>query len=155
MRVAAPFDSQSFIYRTGEFSYERDPYAGFLVPPEESLAEPLRGYLRNSSLFREVTEPGSAIAPDILGEISVTQLYGDFRDRSQPAAVIAMHLTFSRAPPGAPGKVFFEKDYSLRVPLHARTAPALMAGWNTALTEIVAQVCKDLRAELARTAGAP
>src|SRR5690348_13807012 len=45
LSVAPPFASQSFVYRTGEFSYEQDPYAQFLVPPEDDLQEPLRGYL--------------------------------------------------------------------------------------------------------------
>src|SRR5260221_12526857 len=30
LQIAAPFEGRSFVYRTGEFSYVRDPYAEFL-----------------------------------------------------------------------------------------------------------------------------
>src|SRR5579862_3660736 len=46
LQVAAPFQDRAFVYRTGEFSYERDPYAEFLVPPAEGLASPVCGWLR-------------------------------------------------------------------------------------------------------------
>ena len=46
LQIAAPFDGRSFVYRTGEFSYVRDPYAGFLEPPAEELIAPMRGWLR-------------------------------------------------------------------------------------------------------------
>ena len=32
LRIAPPFDGRSLVYRTGEFSYVRDPYAEFLEP---------------------------------------------------------------------------------------------------------------------------
>ncbi|MGH7971977.1 MAG: ABC-type transport auxiliary lipoprotein family protein [Limisphaerales bacterium] len=145
VRVAAPFDNQAFVYRTGNLSYERDPYAGFLVPPDESLAEPLRNYLRASGLFRIVVEPGSVVQPSVVAEVSVGQLYGDFRDRSHPVAVLEIHFTFIHMEQGAPRKVLFEKSYAKRVPLSARTASALMTGWNTALQEIVRDVITDLK----------
>lgn len=143
--VAARFDNQAFVYRTGELSYERDPYAGFLVPPDESLAEPLRNYFRASGVFDSVTEPGSVIQPNVLAEISVSQLYGDFRDRSHPLAMLEVRFVFIPVRHGAPGKVAFEKSYTKRVPLKARTAAALMAGWNTALQEIARAVIADLK----------
>src|SRR5271169_4481326 len=71
LQIAAPFDSRSFVYRTGEFSYARDPYAGFLEPPAEELLAPVRGWLRDSGDFSAVTEAGSALKPDILVEINV------------------------------------------------------------------------------------
>ena len=95
--VAAPFANQSFVYRTGELSYEQDPYAQFLVPPEDDLQEPLRSYLLNTGQFQTVTEEGSAAKPNLLVEVSVQQLYGDFGKRTQPAAVLEMSFTFFAA----------------------------------------------------------
>jgi len=150
--VAAPFDNQAFVYRTADFSYERDPYAGFLVPPDESLAEPLRDYFRASGLFHLVIEPGSMVQPNVLAEISVGQLYGDFQDRSHPGAVLEIHVVFVQTQPGAPDKVLLEKSYSKRVSLTARTASALMAGWNKALQEIVSAIMVDLKQTLPQRA---
>ena len=45
LRIAPPFDGRSLVYRTGEFSYVRDPYAEFLDPPEEEMMAPVRGWL--------------------------------------------------------------------------------------------------------------
>jgi len=137
--VAAPFAGQSFVYRTGELAYEQDPYAQFLVVPEENLQEPLRGYLLNSGQFEAVTEPGSALKPTLLVEISVPQLYGDFLNRTEPAAVLEISFTFFGAPNGLPDKMISQKSYHQRIPLKARTAAALMAGWNEALRRIMDQ----------------
>ena len=35
LQIAPPFDGRSLVYRTGEVSYVRDPYAEFLDPPAE------------------------------------------------------------------------------------------------------------------------
>ena len=48
LRIASPFDGRSLVYRTGEFSYVRDPYAEFLDPPEEEMMAPVRGWLSRS-----------------------------------------------------------------------------------------------------------
>ena len=146
LRVAAPFEGQSFVYRTGEFSYERDPYAGFLVPPAESLAEPLKTYFGQSGIFGDVVEPGSALEPDIVAEINVVRLNGDFRSRANPASVLQIHFTFVSAANKNSSRILLDKEYSKEVSLQARTAAAVMTGWNKGLTEILDQVCKDLKA---------
>jgi ABC-type uncharacterized transport system auxiliary subunit len=145
LQIAAPFDSRSFVYRTGEFSYARDPYAGFLEPPAAELLAPVRGWLRASRNFSAITETGSALKPDMLVEISVSRLFGDFRQPGHPAAVLTMQFVFFDASNGVPGRVILQKDYSRRIPLDAPTAAALMDGWNQALVEILAEVSTDFR----------
>src|SRR5271154_5248015 len=148
LQIAAPFEGRSLVYRTGEFSYVRDPYAEFLEPPAEELLAPMRGWLRDSGNFIAVTEAGSALKPDLLVEISVSQIFGDFRQPEHPAAVVTMRFVFFNAPNGVPGKVILQQEYSRRIPLSAPTAAALMEGWNQALPEIVAEVSSDFRAGL-------
>ncbi len=143
--VAAPFDSQSLIYRTGEFSYERDSYAEFLVPPAEALSTPLCAYLAAANTFSAVVEPGSAVKPNTLIEISVTQLYGDFRKGIAPDAVLALGVVCFDAPGGAPGRILLQKDYSQRVRLRSRTAAGVVAGMNEALKQLMAQADSDLK----------
>ncbi len=144
LAVAAPFESQSFVYRTGESSYEADPYAQFLVPPQESLAEPIRAYLRNAGIFAAVTEPGSGVSPNLSLEISVTQLYGDFRDPRAPASVVSIRFLFFDST-GLPTKILFEKEYCRRIPIKARTAAGAMAGWNEGLKQIMEALRADER----------
>ncbi|HWH70530.1 MAG TPA: ABC-type transport auxiliary lipoprotein family protein [Candidatus Sulfotelmatobacter sp.] len=141
LTVAAPFDSQSFLYRTGEYAYEHDPYAEFLVPPAESLGAALRGYLQNTEGVSSLAGESSPWKVDRLLEVYVSELYGDFRNRTAPAAVLRMSLTFR----DGTGRVLLRKEYEERLPLKARTAAALMAGWNEALTRIVARWSSELK----------
>ena len=120
LRVAAPFEGRAFVYRTGEFSYDRDPYAQFMVPPAEGPSSPICSWMREAGGFREVAEAGSALKPDTLVEIHVRQLYGDFRRLENPAAVLAIRFVFFDAPDGVPGKVILRRDYSRNIPLKAR-----------------------------------
>ena len=143
VEVAAPFATSSFIYRTSELSYERDPYAEFLVPPAESLAPAIREYLRASGAFSSVVDPGSAQQPNTFLEVYVNQLYGDFRQPTATAAVIEARLTWLEAMNGMAGNVLLQKDYSRHLPLQHRTAAAVMAGWNAGLKAIMQQAASD------------
>src|SRR5258707_1035654 len=77
------FQARSFTYRTAENSYVQDPYAGFLAPPERALAETIRAWMRASGVFGRVVEPGSGLTPSLVAEVSVNELYGDFRKASR------------------------------------------------------------------------
>ncbi len=145
LQIAAPFEGKSLVYRTGDFSYVRDPYAGFLESPADELIGPVRASLRSNGDFSAVVETGSALKANTLVEISVSQLFGDFRQPEHPAAVLAMRFVFFDAPNGIPGKVFLQQEYSRATPLSAPTAAALMAGWNQALSEILAELVSDLQ----------
>jgi ABC-type uncharacterized transport system auxiliary subunit len=143
--VAAPFDSQSFVYRTGAYSYERDPYAQFLVPPAETLVAPLRGYLMESGLFQDVVSRESELKSDLLVQVRVEELYGDFRNRSAPVAVLRMSVVFVRAGNGARGKVWLQKRFEQRIPFRQPTAAALMAAWDQGLKRIAGELNEQLR----------
>jgi cholesterol transport system auxiliary component len=143
LQIAAPFEGRSLVYRTGEFSYVRDPYAEFLEPPAEELMAPVCGWLRSNGDFSAVVEAGSALKPDTLVEISVSRLFGDFRQPEHPAAILTIRFVFFDAANGIPGKAMLEQEYSRNIPLNAPTAAALMEGWNQALSEILAEVSSD------------
>lgn len=143
LTVAAPFDGQSFLYRTGEFSYERDPYAEFLDSPEQLLGPPIRAWLRESGKFAAVVEPGSALRPTLLVEVAVSRLYGDFRQGRAPAAVLEMRFLFFAAGRDTVGPLQFQKNYTERLPLRRRTAASLVAGWNEALGRIIEEAARE------------
>lgn len=145
LQIAAPFDGRSLVYRTGDFSYVRDPYAEFLNAPGEGLTASVRESMRRDGGFSAVVEAGSALKPDTLVEISVSQLFGDFRSPERPTAVMTMRFVFLDAPNGIPGKALLQQEYSRTVPLGAPTAAALMKAWNQELGEILTEVALDLR----------
>jgi len=145
LQIATPFEGRSFVYRTGELSYVRDPYAEFLEAPAEELMAPVRVWLRGNGDFSAVVEAGSALKPDTLVEVSVSQLFGDFRQPEHPAAILTMRFVFFDATNGVPGKGIFQQEYSQSIPLSTPTAATLMDGWERALNEILAQVSSDFR----------
>ncbi len=83
------FSNRSFAYRTAEAAYERDPYAGFLIPPDQALAEAIRASMRASGVFGRVVPPGSDLAPSLAAEVSVTQLFGEPSPRRAPVSPAA------------------------------------------------------------------
>ena len=145
LQIAPPFDGRSLIYRTGEFSYQRDPYAQFLGLPAEGMVGPVTQMLRRDGGFSEIVRPGSAIQPDTLVEITISQLYGDFRNPRSPYADLAMQVTFLDATNGLPGKAVVQRTYLRRIPISSTAPAALMEGWNQALTGILAEATSDFR----------
>lgn len=140
VEVSPSFASQPLVYRIGPNEYETDPYAGFLVPPADSLTSPIRACLANSGLFSNVVGPDSLLKPDKVLQVQVTELYGDFRDARQPTAVLALRVVFANYG----GDVLLQKEYSRHLTIPKNTAAALVAGWNQALGEIMGELATDL-----------
>lgn len=138
--VSPLFANQPLVYRIGPNEYETDPYADFLVPPDESLTIPIRACLTHSGLFSSVVEPDSLIKPDEVLQIQVTELYGDFRDANKPAAVLALRAVLTNVG----GDVILQKEYSRHLAIPKNTAAAVVAGWNQGLGEIMGELASDL-----------
>jgi hypothetical protein len=98
------------LYRTGNFSYEMDPYAEFMVPPARMLRRPLSTHFRGAGM--DLVDPGSPRRPTRQLEIVLTELYGDFRAGPSPAAVVTVHVTLSETAPTAVARVLLDKTYT-------------------------------------------
>jgi ABC-type uncharacterized transport system auxiliary subunit len=145
--ISPLFQNRSFTYRTGEHSYEQDPYAGFLVPPERALAEPIRASLRASGAFGRVVEPGSSLTPTLVVEASVNALYGDFRQASKPVATMEIHFIVYEVKDGLPGRLVLDKVCAQQTPLARKAADALMVAWDADLRQIM----EEINSEYAKT----
>jgi ABC-type uncharacterized transport system auxiliary subunit len=143
--VAPLFEGQPFVYRTGENSYERDPYAEFFVTPNRMFEQCLRVYLRNGHAFADVLDPGSNLKSSCSMEISVSQLYGDFRQPKQPFAVLQLRFLFYSTEPDTVGRVLWEQEFSKQLPIAQRTPKALVAGWNAGLKQIMEETNMELK----------
>jgi len=138
--ISPLFQGRSFTYRTGENSYEQDPYAGFLIPPERALAEPIRAWMRASGVFGRVVEPGSALTPTVVAEVSVNELYGDFRKASQPVGTMEIHFICYEVNDGTAGRIVLDKVCAHETPLTRKTPDALMGAWDADLREIMEEI---------------
>lgn len=138
--ISPTFESRSFTYRTGEDSYEQDPYAGFLIPPERALAESIRASMRASGVFGRVVEPGSGIMPTLIVEAAINELYGDFRQASSPVGTMGIHIMCYEVQDSEPRHIVFDKYCFKETALARRTPDALMAAWDEDLREIMNQI---------------
>jgi hypothetical protein len=73
-------------------------------------------------------------------EVSVNQLYGDFRKASQPVGIMELHFIVYEIKDGDPGRVLFDKVCAHETPLARKTADALMAAWNADLRDIMEEI---------------
>jgi hypothetical protein len=138
--ISPVFQNRSFTYRTAENTYEQDPYAGFLVPPERALAEPIRAWMRASGVFGRVLEPGSGMTPTLVAEVSVNELYGDFRQASRPLGTMAIHFICYEVKDGEPGRILLDRIGTHETPLARKTPEALMSAWDADLREIMDEI---------------
>jgi ABC-type uncharacterized transport system auxiliary subunit len=138
--ISPLFQSRSFTYRTAENSYEQDPYAGFLIPPERALAEPIRAWMRASGVFGRVVEPGSGLTPTLVAEVSVNELYGDFRKASQPVGTMEIHFICYEVNDGTAGRIVLDKVCARETPLTGKTPDAIMAAWDADLRQIMEEI---------------
>ena len=141
--ISPRFQSRSFTYRTAENSYEQDPYAGFLVPPERALAEPIRAWMRDSGVFGRLVEPGSGLAPALVAEVSINELYGDLRKASQPVGTIEIRFIFYEVRDGASGRIVLDKVCASGTPLTRKTPAALMVAWDADLRQIMQDITSE------------
>ena len=148
LSISPRFQSRSFTYKTAENLYEQDPYAAFLVPPERALAEPIRAWMRDSGVFGRLVEPGSGLEPTLVAEVSINELYGDFRKPSQPVARMEIHFIFYEVRDDTPGRIVLDTVRARETPLTRKTPAALMAAWDADLREIM----QDLASEYAKAA---
>jgi len=142
--VSPLFQNQCFTYRIGDSSYEHDPYAAFLASPEHTIGEAIGAYMRHSSAFGNVAEPGSGIVPNLIAEARVNQLYGDFRSSLHPIGLMEIHFTIYEGADGLPVHPLLDKTYASETALSKKSPTALMTAWETDLHEIMEKLSVDL-----------
>jgi uncharacterized lipoprotein YmbA len=145
VRVAAPFDGRELVYRTGPYRLERDPYAMLAASPAALLAEAVRRHLGQAGFAHGAGEASQANGPDLLMDVDVRELSGDFVHPERPEGVIV--IAFEVFPAGAPSPLF-QKVYARRIAIGQRTADAVVAAWNQGLAEMLRELEGDLEAAL-------
>jgi ABC-type uncharacterized transport system auxiliary subunit len=138
--ISPLFQSRSFTYRTADGSYEQDPYAGFLIPPERALAESIRASLRASGVFGRVVDPGSGLTPNLIAEVSINELCGDFRNPARPLGTMEIHFMCYELKDGGPGRVVLDKSFAHETALTGKTPAALMAAWDADFRAIMDEI---------------
>ncbi len=136
---------QMFLYRADDLRYERDFYNRFLVPPAQTLTGSLRKWLGQSNAA-EVREPGAPLSSDFIVQPRLTELYADYRDPSQPRAVVSMVVVLIRRDPSGNRQVF-ERVYRGEVPMAEVSPASAVDGWSRATAQIFGKFTADFRGE--------
>ena len=156
VEVAPTYAGSEMVYRVGEHGIERDPYASLAAPPSQLLTAAIRGYLRDSDYVRDVVAQGEGLPVDATLEPALLELSGDFSNPAEPVAVLTLRIRVLAGPSGAaPEREILLKTYTRRIPLSQRTAVAVVAAWNRALGEIMAEFLADMKPVLPPPREAP
>jgi cholesterol transport system auxiliary component len=143
VRVAAAYDGNALVYRLDEVQYMSDPYHAFIAEPGAMLGNRIAEWLDRAGPFNTVAQPGSVRPATYLLDATVIELYGDFRAKGKPAAVLAVQFTLIDQSGPRP-KLVRERTLASRVDLPQASPEALVRGYGQALAEILSQLVPDL-----------
>ncbi len=146
-RVSTPFDGAQLVYRTTGVTYQTDFYNIFLARPGDLVTDSVRTWLSASGVFPSVVHDSSRIQAAYLLEANVLRLYGDYRDKSAPVAVLEIEFFILRQSGGA-AEVIFHKTYASAVPLPSRAPSDLVKGFGKSLEDILSAFAVELEKAL-------
>jgi uncharacterized lipoprotein YmbA len=149
VRVAATFAGSALVYRLDDVRYLTDPYHAFGADPGAMLDSRLAEWLARTGPFSNVVPSGSTQPAPYVLEVTVEELYGDFRENVSPAAVVSMQFILIDL--GSPRqRVAYDRTIASHVVLPKAAPDALVRGYGTAIAQILSQVATDLNATIAR-----
>jgi cholesterol transport system auxiliary component len=143
--VAAPFRGRSFVVRQSDLKFDTDYYHEFLVAPNANISEATARALASAKVFATVTPAGVVVDADWALEAFVDALYGDAREAGKPYAVMSVTY-YLRRNEGDFGVPLWSRKYERRLPFTEGSAAAYVSALNTAFSEILAELAKDLSA---------
>lgn len=137
------FRAREFVYRRSDVRYVTDFYNVFMVAPGAMLAYETGEWLAARGPFERVVDNASRVRNTHLLEGTVVVLEGDYRNKEDPRAVMAVSLTVVNETSPDP-LIAFQGNYAQSVSISNATPDRLVAGWNTALARILADFESDL-----------
>ena len=152
--IDSAFAGKGLVYRTGEFEYESDFYNEFLVSPAAMITDKTRNWLAESGLFDTVPDVGSLVDPTHVIEGNITALYGDFRDRSSPKAVMETRFFLLKVKATGESTPIFGKTYQATVDIESENPQDLVKAFDKCLEDILTSLEKDASLSQAAQAAA-
>jgi ABC-type uncharacterized transport system auxiliary subunit len=143
VRVAKPFDGQTFIYKLGPEQYRVDYYNGFVALPDRLIAGQVAQWLADSGTVKYAVLSGSGLECRYALETNVTALYGDYTQGTSPKAVVEVTFYLLSDVAGGTGLVM-QKKYRREEPLKSDTPAELAAAYGRAWRAILTELTDDL-----------
>lgn len=143
VRIAKPFDGQTFVYRVGPEQYKVDYYNGFVAPPDRLISAQLAGWLAGSGVVKYAVAGGSSLDCGYTLETNVTGLYCDYTQAKSPRAVVEVTCFLIEDAGGGP-RLVLQKRYRQEAAVGADKPGELAAGFGRAWREIFGRLVEDL-----------
>ena len=140
--MAPVFDSHQFIYRIHADEYMNDYYNEFVSYPAKLITEKISQRLYATAAF---SRPRTTLRDKIRFRLSgrINQLYGDYRVKEDPRAVLEILLTFEENKNNQ-YQVILTKVFKQSFSIDSTEPPHLSDGWSRGLSAIIEAFLKDL-----------
>lgn len=145
--AAAPaFAGKPMVYRFDEHRYDADFYNEWFVAPRDLISQRVFEWMQNARVYGStLLATGEGPRPGLLLSGLVTEMYGDLRAPSQPAAVLAIQFYITQQ--GREGStVLMAQQLRQVVPMADASAAALATGLSTALANLLTEFERQVRA---------
>ena len=142
--VSPAFQGQELVYRTDDTRYESDFYNQWFVPPSTMLTQQAQNWLINAQLFEHVVASSSYIEATHRLEGTVTDLYGDYRQKDRRKAVVGIRMVLIEDNPTRTA-ILFQRDYHQMVEMTDTSPEGLTLAWNQGLEQVFMAFEEDLR----------
>ena len=142
--VSPAFQGQELVYRTDDTRYESDFYNQWFVPPSTMLTQQAQNWLINAQLFEHVVAASSYIDTTHRLEGTVTDLYGDYRQKDRRKAVVGIRMVLIEDNPTRTA-IVFQRDYHQMVEVTDTSPDGLTLAWNQGLEQVFRAFEQDLR----------
>jgi uncharacterized lipoprotein YmbA len=145
VRIAAPADDRTFLYRTGDNAYHPDYYAEFVAPPERLLTAEVVRTLGAARVYETVLDPDASPDAQFRLETTVTDFYADCRDPAAPKAVLRARVLLieeTRAATRVAATWILDADAPARDATPGAIADAHAGALTALLTKLVARLAE-------------
>ena len=145
--IAPAFQGKGLVYRKGENQYESDYYNEYFVSPHAMMSDQTRNWLAESGALAQVLSPVSSVEPTHILEGHIKQIAIDYRDETNPQAVLEMTF-FLLELHRHDRAIRFHKTYSATLSLETKTASSGFDALSQCLEKILENLEKDLMSSL-------
>jgi ABC-type uncharacterized transport system auxiliary subunit len=140
-----PFNTTSFLYRTGPDTIAADYYNTFAAPPADLLTVDVVEWLRQTGLFAAVTDANSSGSHQWALEGRVVTLAIDGSNAAKPEALLTLHIMIWDES-GPTARIALDQTYTARAPVSPNDAAHAAAAWGADCRTVFSALLHDLQA---------
>lgn len=145
--VSPGYQGKEVIYRTKENKTHADFYNHYFVLPGPMISQVVRAWFRDAGLFASVVPMASNKEADFILEGTINSIFGDFREETNPQAVIDIDFLLLKDT-GLEFEIVFQKNYRSEHKMADRSAHELVKSLNKSLEKILNNLENELRDRL-------